>query len=92
MTCNLGSINLAKFAKEGSVDWDKLQAVVRLSVDFLDDVIDCSRFPLPQIDALVKANRKIGLGVMGWADLLFNWKFLIPVESHLFSERIDGIY
>ena len=59
--CNLGSINLAKFAKDGSIDWDKLQSVIRLSVDFLDDVIDCSRFPLPQIDALVKANRKIGL-------------------------------
>jgi len=77
--CNLGSINLAKFAKDGSIDWDKLQSVIRLSVDFLDDVIDCSRFPLPQIDALVKANRKIGLGVMGWADLLFQLE--IPYTS-----------
>ena len=79
--CNLGSINLAKFAREGSVDWDKLQSVIRLSVDFLDDVIDCSRFPLPQIDALVKANRKIGLGVMVGQIYFFNWKFLIPVKK-----------
>jgi len=77
--CNLGSINLAKFAKDGNIDWEKLQSVIRLSVDFLDDVIDCSRFPLPQIDAMVKANRKIGLGVMGWADLLFQLE--IPYTS-----------
>ncbi len=69
--CNLGSINLAPLYQDGTVDWDKLREVVRLSVDFLDDVIDCSKFPLPQIDAMVKGNRKIGLGVMGWADLLY---------------------
>jgi ribonucleoside-diphosphate reductase alpha chain len=77
--CNLGSINLAMFAKDGSIDWEKLQSVIRLCVDFLDDVIDCSRFPLPQIDAMVKANRKIGLGIMGWADLLFQLE--IPYAS-----------
>ncbi|MBW6514470.1 MAG: vitamin B12-dependent ribonucleotide reductase [Candidatus Syntrophosphaera sp.] len=69
--CNLGSINLALLIKDGDVDWEKLREIVRLSVDFLDDVIDCSKFPLPQIDEMVKANRKIGLGVMGWADLLY---------------------
>ncbi len=69
--CNLGSINLAVLIKNGRVDWDRLREVTRLSVDFLDDVIDRSKFPLTQIDAMVKSNRKIGLGVMGWADLLY---------------------
>ncbi len=69
--CNLGSINLAVLIKDGGVDWKLLREVVRDSVDFLDDVIDRSKFPLPQIEEMVKANRKIGLGVMGWADLLY---------------------
>jgi len=69
--CNLGSVNLALFASEADLDWKRLREVVRLSVDFLDDVINVSKFPLPQIDAMVKANRKIGLGVMGWSDLLY---------------------
>ena len=77
--CNLGSINLALLIKDGDVNWDKLKEVVQDSVDFLDAVIDVSRFPLPQIANISKANRKIGLGVMGWADLLFQLK--IPYAS-----------
>ena len=77
--CNLGSINLALLIKDGDVNWDKLKEVVQDSVDFLDAVIDVSRFPLPQIADISKANRKIGLGVMGWADLLFQLK--IPYAS-----------
>ena len=77
--CNLGSINLAVLIKDGRVDWERLREVTRLSVDFLDDVIDRSKFPLPQIDEMVKANRKIGLGVMGWADLLYQLR--IPYTS-----------
>ena len=74
--CNLGSINVAQFARrqgegEWAVDWTELERVVRLSVRFLDDVIEVNPYPLPEIDETVKANRRIGLGVMGWADLLF---------------------
>ncbi|MDN5354249.1 MAG: ribonucleoside-diphosphate reductase alpha chain [Candidatus Cloacimonadota bacterium] len=69
--CNLGSINLATMIKDGEIDWQKLEKVVGASVLFLDNVIDRSKFPLPEIDKMVKSNRKIGLGVMGWADMLF---------------------
>jgi ribonucleoside-diphosphate reductase alpha chain len=74
--CNLGSLNVAKFARRGddgewTIDWDDMERVVRLAVRFLDDVIETNPYPLPEIDATVKANRRIGLGIMGWADLLF---------------------
>jgi len=69
--CNLGSLNLAAFWRDGAVDWDALREVTRDAVDFLDDVIDRSRFPLPEIEEMAHGNRKIGLGVMGWADLLY---------------------
>ena len=74
--CNLGSLNVAKFARkaddgEMSIDWDEMERVVRLGVRFLDDVIEMNPYPLPQIDETVKSNRRIGLGIMGWADLLF---------------------
>jgi len=82
--CNLGSLNVSKFARrsetgEWSVDWDEMERVVRLSVRFLDDVIEMNPYPLPQIDDTVKANRRIGLGIMGWADLLFTMG--IPYDS-----------
>jgi ribonucleoside-diphosphate reductase alpha chain len=67
--CNLGSINLAALVREGELDWDELDRLVSLGVTFLDDVIDQSHYPLPQITAIVHANRKIGLGVMGLADM-----------------------
>jgi len=72
--CNLGSVNLSKFVlltENGpDVDWDKLADVVHRGVRFLDDVIEVNNYPLPQIAELVAGNRKIGLGVMGWADML----------------------
>jgi ribonucleoside-diphosphate reductase alpha chain len=80
--CNLGSINLAQFVKQNgnldtpdtdvaAIDYDSLKEVVWDSVRFLDDTIDVSRYPLPEIDEMVKGNRKIGLGVMGFAHMLF---------------------
>jgi ribonucleoside-diphosphate reductase alpha chain len=67
--CNLGSINLAALVNRGELDWAALDRLVALGVTFLDDVIDQSHYPLPQITAIVHANRKIGLGVMGLADM-----------------------
>jgi ribonucleoside-diphosphate reductase alpha chain len=74
--CNLGSVNLGCFVEnactpQADVRWDDLRETIAESVRFLDNVIDANRYPLPQIDAMCKSNRKIGLGVMGFADALF---------------------
>ncbi|HUL70310.1 MAG TPA: adenosylcobalamin-dependent ribonucleoside-diphosphate reductase, partial [Gemmatimonadales bacterium] len=77
--CNLGSINLGIFVKDGEIDWNHLRQVIHLSTHFLENVIDANNYPLPEIDALSKRIRRIGLGVMGLADLLV--RLGIPYDS-----------
>ncbi len=91
--CNLGSINLDKFARPDDpaapIAWDELERVVRLSVRFLDDVIQVNPYPLKEIMDEVHANRRIGLGVMGWADLLI--QLGIPYDSEAALELGDKV-
>ena len=92
--CNLGSINVGYFAKEdiqGQIvfDWDSLRETVELSVRFLDNVIDANKYPLEQISQMCKANRKIGLGVMGFADALFKLGIGYNTEEAIkFAEQL----
>ncbi len=83
-SCNLGSINLSHMLKEKNgkyeIDWEKLRYTTRLGVRFLDDVIDANNYPLPQIEQVTRAIRRVGLGVMGWADMLI--RLGIPYDSN----------
>jgi ribonucleoside-diphosphate reductase alpha chain len=105
--CTLGSINLARFVRSGQVDWDGLAGCVRDGVRFLDDVLDVNVWPLPRIAEISARNRKIGLGVMGWADLLVALGLpydapaartlagelmgVVQAEAHRESERLAAV-
>ncbi len=103
-SCNLGSLNLARFVKAkevgngrkgeadgGGIDWDMLGDVIDVAVRFLDNVIDMNLYPIPQIEQMTKLTRKIGLGVMGWADLLFEIGLAYDSEEALaLAERMMG--
>lgn len=72
--CNLGSINIGKFVKQVNqgfqLDWSKLEEVIKIAIRFLDNIVEINNYPIPEIKSMALGNRKIGLGLMGWADLL----------------------
>ncbi len=103
-SCNLGSINLARFVEKGKLNFDKLRKVIKLSVRFLDNVVDANNFPVDKIEIMTRKTRKIGLGYMGFADMLIKLKIaynsgealdigervmeFLQNESHDESERL----
>ncbi|NPV83774.1 MAG: adenosylcobalamin-dependent ribonucleoside-diphosphate reductase [Candidatus Aminicenantes bacterium] len=91
-SCNLGSINVSNFydpEKPDEFDWERFAGMIEIAVRFLDNVIDVNKYPLPQIAEMTRANRRIGLGIMGWADLLLKKKLRYDSPEALdFAEKL----
>ncbi|MFP3880352.1 MAG: adenosylcobalamin-dependent ribonucleoside-diphosphate reductase [Dehalococcoidia bacterium] len=88
-SCNLGSINLSRMVTDGKIDREKLGRLVSIAVRFLDDVIEATKFPIAEIEKITRGNRKIGLGVMGFADALT--RLGIPYDSEEALEMAESI-
>lgn len=88
-SCVLGSINLSRMITDDEIDWSRLEEVVKLAVRFLDNIIDLNVYPVEEIERVTKANRKIGLGIMGFAELLI--KLRIPYDSVKGLEKAEEI-
>ncbi len=88
-SCNLGSINLSRMVRDGSIDWEKLKRTAHLGIHFLDNIIDINNFPLSEIASITRGNRKIGLGVMGFAEMLI--QLGIPYASNEALEVAEGV-
>jgi len=90
-SCTLGSIDVGKFVAAGDLAWDRLRVTIHDAVRFLDDVIEVNRYPLPEIERATKQTRKIGLGVMGWADALAALGIAYDDEAALaLADRLAG--
>ena len=103
-SCNLGSINLSKFVKDGEIDYERLRYVIRMSTKFLDNVVDANNFPVKEIEEMTRRTRKVGLGIMGFADMLIKQRIaynsgaalemgekimsFLQEESHMESELL----
>ncbi len=89
--CNLGSINLAKMVANKEIDWERLRFVTKTAVRLMDNVIDKFDFPVPQVTELAKKNRRIGLGIMGFGDMLYQMGIKYDsAEGILAAEKVMG--
>lgn len=89
--CNLGAINLASCVKDGGVDYDEINRRIKVGVHFLDNVIDMSRFPFKRVYGMVHGTRKIGLGLMGWAEMLVQLKLAYDSDEAIsLARKISG--
>lgn len=88
-SCNLGSINLVRMFDNGKFDWNKFERTINSCVHFLDNVIAANKFPMPEIEKITKGNRKIGLGIMGFADALI--RLGIPYDSEAALDFADKL-